>query len=434
MLTQHRSYGEGALKGKGRSVAVVGLGYVGLPTALALESSGARVLGIDISDHRLAVVRAGNPDLLPADRQRLARARHHPDRFRLTADLSLLRECDDIIVCVPTPVDDSQTPDLMALKTACAAVVAEARPGHAIVLTSTSYVGCTRDLVESPLRERGLTPGVDVHVAFAPERIDPGNSTFEQGVVPRVVAGATEACAARAADLLRCICVGVHAVSSLETAELAKLLENTYRAVNISLANEFSEIAHHVGVDPIEVITAAATKPFGFTPFYPGPGVGGHCIPCDPHYLLWQLRRDGRYPGVISAAMESISARPGYIVRRAAQALDEVGTTLSRARVLVAGLAYKPNVEDVRESPSRRIISVLAGRGATVAVYDPLVPAIEVDGTVYRSISGELTPESYDLVVLCTRHTAMDERLFRDAPLVLDACYALPAAPNRVMP
>ncbi|MEJ2579772.1 MAG: nucleotide sugar dehydrogenase [Kineosporiaceae bacterium] len=416
------------------SVAVVGLGYVGLPTALAFDAAGIRVVGVDVSAARIEEIHTGTPDLLPQDADRLTAARTRPDRFRITADPALIAGADAVVVAVPTPVDAHAVPDLQALRGACATVVEYARPGQTLILTSTSYAGSTRELLVEPLRRKGFVPGEDIHVAFAPERIDPGNSVFEQARVPRVVSGATPACAASAARALAPICGGTHLVSGLEVAELAKLLENTFRAVNISLANEFAVISGRLGVDPAEVVAAAATKPFGFMPFHPGRGVGGHCIPCDPHYLLWQLRRDGHVPRVISAAMDGIRARPHEVVTRAAEVLAESGRVLSRSRVLVSGIAYKPDVEDVRESPALEIISGLAARGAEVAVHDPHVPSVRAAETIYLSVDEDTDMSAYDLVVVCVRHSSVAEDTYAKAPLVLDATYSLPAASNRRLP
>ena len=416
------------------TVAVIGLGYVGLPTALALFTSAARVIGVEVSDDRIERIRNGEPDLLPLDRERLAAARGNSGRFRVTSDITAAADADAVIVCVPTPVDDSLAPDLTALQAACGAVVACAQPGQTLIFTSTSYVGCTRELVSEPLRERGLTPGRDIYVAFSPERINPGSEAFDMGTVPRVVGGATSECARRAASLLRRICSTTHEVSSLEAAEMAKLLENTFRAVNISLANEVADVCQRFGLNPVEVIDAAATKPFGFMAFYPGPGVGGHCIPCDPHYLLWQLRREHVHPPVISAAMQDISTRPAHIVERITQVLDDAGKTLSRSHVLVAGLAYKPNVADTRESPALEIIDGLARRGSRVSVYDPMVPSVRVGDAVYVSVPGQPVAEDYDLVVVCCHHESMEAGLFNGESLVLDATFSLPSRANTHLP
>ena len=391
------------------------------------------VIGFDVAESRLETIVNGHPDLLPHDHARLAAARLDPDRFVLCSDAAQLADADALIICVPTPIDEYLLPDLAPLRCACDTVVAHARPGQTIIVTSTTYVGSTREFVVGPLAERGLTPGEQVHVSFSPERIDPANTRFEQSAVPRIVGGLTPACTERAAATVSRICGGVHRVSSLEAAEMTKLLENTFRAVNISLANEIADAARHLGLDPVEVIDAAATKPFGFMPFYPGPGVGGHCIPCDPHYLLWQLRRDHIHPAVIASAMEAISTRPEKIVDRAGQVLERAGKTLYGARVLVAGLAYKPDVADPRESPSLGVIANLVRRGAAVSVHDPLISGVEVDGCLYLSVE-TVDPAAYDLVIVCCRHSAMDERIVVDAPLLLDATYRLPPASNRHIP
>ena len=296
-------------------VAIVGLGYVGLPTALAYHASGSRVLALDASSARLTTITAGRADLLDSDRERLREA-IRDERFRLTDDIAALSAASAVIVCVPTPVDHQMVPDLSLLRAACATVVATARVGQTIMLTSTSYVGCTHDLIERPLRARGFVIGRDVFVAFSAERIDPGNTGFAQEAVPRVVGGATQECEEEGARLLSRYVSRVHRVSSLAAAEMTKLLENTFRAVNIALANEFADICAALDVPVTEVIDAASTKPYGFMPFYPGPGVGGHCIPCDPHYLLWQLRALHVDARVISEAMTGISSRPGHVVDR----------------------------------------------------------------------------------------------------------------------
>ncbi len=264
--------------------------------------------------------------------------------------------------------------------------------------------------------------------------INPGSDTVEHHAVPRVVGGVTTECVTRAAAVLAQIVQEVHQVSSMEAAEMAKLLENTFRAVNISLANEFSDVAHHLDLDPIEIIEAAATKPYGFMPFYPGPGVGGHCIPCDPHYLLWQLRRDHIHPPVISSAMQSISTRPGRIVDRAAEVLDSAGRTLRNARVVVSGVTYKPDVADTRESPALVVIEGLRRRGAHVEIHDPLVPSVQVGETTYKALSDDdVRNGEFDLVVVCCRHSGTGD-VFRRGTPILDATYRLPTAAETHVP
>lgn len=400
------------------TVAVVGLGYVGLPTALALRSNGVNVIGLEISASRIAAIRAGNVDVVKTDRHRLQRALDDAD-FVLTGNPRALADADAVIVCVPTPVDENRSPDLSALRTACVTVVENAVPGQMIILTSTSYVGCTRDLVATPLEIRGFTVGKDVFVAYSPERIDPGNTQHPQDRVPRVLAGMTAACTERAEALIGTI-APVHLVSSPEAAELTKLYENTFRAVNIALANEFEGISRVFGLDVSEVIDAASSKPFGFMPFRPGTGVGGHCIPCDPHYLLWQLRAHRHPAPVIEHAMADIAARPLAIVERAVGMLSNAGRGVKGARVLVVGVAYKPGVEDVRESPALEIIDRLAAQGADVQYVDPLVPSIRLhDGRVLHSTSAGVAG-GWDLAIVHVLQPQVDASWLADVSLILD--------------
>jgi UDP-N-acetyl-D-glucosamine dehydrogenase len=422
------------------SVAVVGLGYVGLPTALALHRAGAEVIGVDVSAHRLEAIRNRACDLVPADHERLATALREPKRFRLSAEEAAIGAADAVLVCVPTPVDEHRAPDLTALRAACQAVVRRARAGQTIVLTSTSYVGTTRDLLVEPLTAAGFTVGEDICVAFSPERIDPANTTHPQETVPRVLGAVTPCCADRARNVIEAVAPSVHVVSSPEAAEMTKLYENVFRAVNISLANEMAEAAATLGLSAAEVIDAASTKPYGFMPFQPGPGVGGHCIPCDPHYLLWQLRPHNQAMPLVEGAMAAIAQRPRRVVERAAELLaDEVGRGLRGARVLVLGVAYKPGVADVRESPALELLDLLARRGAEVAYHDPLVPVLELGPhagghgapppgaptTAPMITVAEPAAADYDLVIAHTLHPQGDYTFLIDCPAVLDCTYRL---------
>jgi UDP-N-acetyl-D-glucosamine dehydrogenase len=412
------------------TIGIVGLGYVGLPTAIAFADAGHHVLGVDVDERRLRAIRTGDVDLLPGDLVRLAAL----DPPELTTDPTRLAVCDAVIVCVPTPVDHHLVPNLGSLRAACAAVVGAARPGQTLILTSTSYAGTTHDLLTGPLRARGFTAGHDIFVAFSPERIDPANTTVHHTSVPRVVGGVTDECARRAAAVLSQATTGVHVVSSPEAAELCKLLENSFRAVNISLANEFAEIAGALGVDPLEVVDAAATKPYGYMPFYPGPGVGGHCIPCDPHYLRWQMRARRLATPVLDAAMESIAQRPGRVVARVVETLSVRTDVSGRARVLVVGVAYKANVADVRESPAVAIIEQLRARGIAVDFYDPVAPLVRLgDGSVLETVE-HLDAAAYDLVLAHTLHDRVDHEPLHKAPVVVDATYRLDELANRVLP
>lgn len=410
-------------------VAIVGLGYVGLPTALAINASGRRVLGLDVSEARLEVIRSQQADLLDSDRMRLDNALQDPT-FMISTDLALLAQAAAVVVCVPTPVDPYLVPDLGILRAACASVVKFAVPGQLLMLTSTTYVGSTRDLLALPLAARGLEAGRDLFVAFSPERINPGVDAFSHEDVPRVVGGVTPQCGEAAADLLGSSTKLVHIVPSADVAEMTKLVENTFRAVNIALANEFADICHGLGMEVMDVIDAAATKPYGFMPFTPGPGVGGHCIPCDPHYLLWQLRKARVTAPVIEHAMAGIAGRPHQVVEKARRILSDRNHGISGARVLVLGVAYKPDVEDLRESPALEIIAAMVADGAEVAYSDPWCPtAPDGRGGQLESLVHPATWDA-DLVILHTRHSAMNLEWLADATAVLDTTYRLPKGSN----
>ncbi len=407
-------------------VAVVGLGYVGLPTALALLESGRHVIGVDISRDRLERIHAKDVDLVPADLRRLDQAISDPG-FRLTIDARALSSADVIVLCVPTPVDAYQVPDLRALRAACAAVVDRCRRGQLLILTSTSYPGTTDDLLIQPLIDRGFEVGTDVHVAFSPERINPGVTTHPQHAVPRVVGGHTPACAAAAAKVLEPVSQRIHLVSSPRAAELTKLYENTFRAVNISLANEFATACRSLGEDVCEILDAAATKPFGFMRFSPGPGAGGHCIPCDPHYLLWHLRANRVRMPLVESAMEAIERRPVEVVDRVKEALADSGVPARGARVLIVGVTYKSNVADLRESPALEIAARLIGGGIAVTIADSLVSTVRLnDGAelVSRHLA-DLHVTDYDLVLVHTLHDGLDLDALSGAKLLIDATYRL---------
>ena len=296
-------------------VAVVGMGYVGLPTALSFTAAGLSVVGVDLNPARLHDIRVGTVDLVPADIARLETALAEQSLV-VSGSAEAIGQAATVIICVPTPVDRHLVPDLRALRGACGTVVSHATDGQVIVLTSTSYVGTTRDLLVRPLVQRGFSVGKDLYVAFSPERIDPANEKYPQEIVPRVVGGVTTDCTERAAAAIGTYAHRVHPVSSPEAAELTKLLENTFRAVNIAMINEIADLSDTLGIEITEVIDAASTKPYGFMPFTPGPGVGGHCIPCDPHYLLWQLKESRVALPVVEQAMTSIAQRPRQVVRR----------------------------------------------------------------------------------------------------------------------
>lgn len=409
------------------SIGIVGLGYVGLPTALAMHKAGHSVLGIDISQKRLAEIREEVCDLTPADRKRLSGALGDEERFEISSEPSRLAEPDALIICVPTPVDPRQVPDLRALEGACSAVCRHARAGQTIILTSTTYVGTTRDLLIKPLVERDFVLGGDIHIAFSPERIDPANTDFPQETVPRVLGGATPRCARAAQAVIATVAPSVHVVSSPEAAEMTKLYENIFRAVNLTLANEIAEAAGVLGLSAPEIIDAAATKPYGFMAFHPGPGVGGHCIPCDPHYLLWQLRPHHSMP-LVERAMTGIAQRPRRVAERAAEVLARrAGRGLEDARILLLGVAYKPGVADVRESSALTLIDLLHDRGAKVEYHDPLVPVLERRGETLISVT-DPAPGEYDLMIAHTLHPEHDYGFVEAGGALLDCTYRLPGS------
>ncbi|KQO60278.1 UDP-glucose 6-dehydrogenase [Curtobacterium sp. Leaf261] len=402
-------------------MAIVGLGYVGLPTALAYHHAGSSVLALDISATRIATIRARGADLLEDDRARLEEA-FRSDGFAITADASMLARAAAVIVCVPTPVDAHLVPDLTILASASAMVVENAAPGQLLMLTSTTYVGCTEDMLVHPLADRGMIAGLDVFVAFSPERIDPGNASVAHEDVPRVLGAATEACAEVADELLGRY-ARVHRVPSLAAAEMTKLLENTFRAVNIALANEFSDICRTMDIDVADVIDAAATKPYGFMAFLPGPGVGGHCIPCDPHYLLWQLRAKRQQAPLITRAMAEIASRPQRVVDRTRDVLSDLGRGLRGTRVLVVGVAYKRDVADLRESPALEILAGLRDAGAVIGYADHHFPSLRLpDGEVLADVVDERAFGA-DVVLLHTRHSDADLGWIGADQTVIDTTY-----------
>ena len=401
------------------SIAILGLGYVGLPTALAARAKGSPTIGIDISRSRLKAIADLAVDLIQADLEQLTAAVADAT-FVLTEDLHRLADADAVVICVPTPVDEHRNPDFTALHAACRAVVQYARAGQVIDPHPHELPGSTRALLAEPLVERGFRLGEDIYVASSPERIDPGNEAFPQGTVARVVGGVTSECTERAAEVLAMVTDNVHAVSSPEAAEMTKLLENSFRAVNIAFANEMADVCNAMGLNVAEVIDAAATKPYGFMPFYPGTGVGGHCIPCDPHYLLWQLKSERGNAPMLSLAMAAIAARPHDVVEQINDALSATGRGLQGARVLVVGAAYKPGVRDVRESPGIQILVELLERNARVDYYDPIIPSVRIDDRQIMLSVARPDPAVYDAVLVNTLHPGVDYEWLSRAALVID--------------
>jgi UDP-N-acetyl-D-glucosamine dehydrogenase len=416
-------------------VAVVGQGYVGLSLACAAAEAGFEVTGIDVDAGRVQALAAGELTVPGVDEATFRRG-VATGRLRFTADRAALADAEVVCICVPTPVRD-QTPDLSYVEQACREVAEHLAPGRLVVLESSTYPGTTSDLVTPLLEASGHRAGRDFLLAYSPERIDPGNAEFHFANTPRIVGGTTAEATAVAALFYEQMIEKVVTVSSARAAELAKLLENTFRHVNIALVNEMAMVCHELGIDVWEVIEAAATKPFGFMAFTPGPGVGGHCIPLDPTYLAWQVRRDvGRQFRILEQAQDVNAHMPAWVAARIGEALNDHAKPLKGAKVLVLGVAYKPDVGDMRESPSLRVMSVLARRGVKLAFHDPFVDAVTLDGR--RLARTELTARAVagaDLVALLTPHSSYDlEWLARTAGLVFDArnAYGPGGAPNLI--
>jgi UDP-N-acetyl-D-glucosamine dehydrogenase len=403
-------------------VAVVGQGYVGLSLACAAAEAGFPVTGIDVDAERVAGLDSGRLCVPGVDEDAFRRG-VASGRLRFTVAGEALAAADIVCICVPTPVRDD-APDLSFVEQACRDVAGRLTAGRLVILESSTYPGTTNDLVAPLLEASGQRTGRDFLLAYSPERIDPGNREFHFGNTPRIVGGTTAEATAVAAMFYEQMVEKVLTVSSARAAELAKLLENTFRHVNIALVNEMAMLCHETGIDVWEVIEAAASKPFGFMAFSPGPGVGGHCIPLDPTYLAWQVRRDaGRQFRILEQAQDVNAQMPGWVAARIGEALNEHAKPLKGARVLILGVAYKPDVGDVRESPSLRVMSALARRGVKLAFHDPLIEAVTVDGK--RLPRSELTARAVagaDLVALLTPHSAYDlDWLANTAALVFDA-------------
>jgi UDP-N-acetyl-D-glucosamine dehydrogenase len=409
-------------------VAIIGLGYVGLPLALGFAKAGFRVVGLDIDERKVDALNQGRSYIGDIPEQEVAP--HVEDGLlRATTSYDGLQDTDAIFICVPTPYDDQRAPDLTFIRSSSEGILPYLKAGQLIVLQSTTYPGTTQEVVQPILEESGLKAGVDFYLAFSPERIDPGNEEWTAYNTPKVVGGVTPECTHVACDLLSRMGALIHPVSSTGAAEMTKLLENIFRSVNIALANELALLAERMGIDFWEVIDAALTKPFGFMPFYPGPGVGGHCIPVDPYYLSWKAREYDFYTKFIELAAEVNQAMPYHTVELVTRALSQHGRPLHNARVLVLGVAFKPNVEDPRNSPAERVIELLLAQGAEVRYHDPYVPQYRVGGDVFlqEPVTLESVPLSdeelaaADAVLIVTDHRDLDYRHVVDtAGLVVD--------------
>jgi UDP-N-acetyl-D-glucosamine dehydrogenase len=411
-------------------VAVVGLGYVGLPLVLLFDEAGFPVAGFDVDPAKIEALARGESYIRHIGLDRIRRA-FRPDGVTATTDFDRLADCDAIIICVPTPLGAHREPDLQYVRMTAEAIAERLRPGQLVVLESTTYPGTTREELLTRLEKRALVCGRDFFLAFSPEREDPGNERFNTKSIPKIV-GAIDEPSLRAAVALYGAAVDqVVPVSSTEVAESAKLLENIFRAVNIALVNELKVVFDRMNIDVWEVIEAAKTKPFGFMPFYPGPGLGGHCIPLDPFYLSWKAAERGVWARFIELAGEINTSMPRYVVEKTAAALNDAGKSVKGSRVLVLGLSYKADIDDDRESPTFEILELLQKRGAEVAYCDPHIPVAR-RGRKHdlHLTSVPCTPESfaqYDAIVVSTAHAQFrDPNLYRDARLVVDTRNAVP--------
>ncbi|MDQ3804475.1 MAG: nucleotide sugar dehydrogenase [Acidobacteriota bacterium] len=414
-------------------VGVIGLGYVGLPLAVEFARRGLRSTGFEVDAAKAAGVNRGESYIGDVPSEALAEV-VASERLRATTDFDELAACDCVIICVPTPLRKTKEPDISYILAASEQIQRRLRRGQLIVLESTTYPGTTDEVLLPMFEGRGLRLDADFLLAFSPERVDPGNPRFRTHNIPKVVGGCTDDSTEAAAALYAAIVDDVHPVSSARVAEAAKLLENTFRAVNIGMANEMARLCYHLGIDTWEVIRAAATKPFGFMPFYPGPGLGGHCIPLDPHYLSWKARQHGFESRFIGLAEEVNSRMPEHVVRLVAEGLNGERKAVNGSRVLVVGVAYKKDIADVRESPALSIIDRLRAKGAEVSYHDPFIPELRFDDTHTEGggaplRSAPLTDEEVeaaDCCVIVTDHSGVDyKRLCELSKLVVDTRNAL---------
>ncbi len=411
------------LNSKSATIGIIGLGYVGLPLMLRYSAIGFKVIGIDINQKKVDELNKGKSDIEHIPNASIAEA--VSKGFEATADFARATECDALIMCVPTPLNKYREPDLSFVVNTTNSLKPHLRSGQVVSLESTTYPGTTEEEILPRVEESGLQVGKDIFLVYSPEREDPGNPDFETRTIPKVLGGHTEACLEVGKALYKPAIDQVVPVSSTKAAEMTKLLENIHRAVNIGLVNEMKVVADRMGIDIFEVIDAAATKPFGFTPYYPGPGLGGHCIPIDPFYLTWKAREFGLHTRFIELSGELNKAMPGYVLGKLMDGLNSQGKALSKSKVLVLGISYKKNVDDMRESPSVEVMELIRDKGAEVAYSDPHVPVFpKMRAHKFDLTSVELTAESlasYDAVVLTTNHDRFDYDLIKQqAKLIID--------------
>jgi UDP-N-acetyl-D-glucosamine dehydrogenase len=421
------------INNKGARIGVIGLGYVGLPLIVEFALKGFESIGFEVDSKKVDEINAGRSYIVDVTSENVQKC-ISSQKLTATTDFSRLADCDVIIICVPTPLRKTKDPDMSYILTAGGEIQKYMRSGQLVILESTTYPGTTDEVLQPMFEEKGFKLDEDFLLAFSPERVDPGNPQFQTHNIPKVVGGVGEASTKVAAALYGQIVDNVHPVSSARVAEACKLWENTFRAINIGMANEMAKLCNALGIDTWEVVRAAATKPFGFMPFYPGPGIGGHCIPLDPHYLSWKARQHGFDSKFISLAEQINSTMPNYVVELASTALNEEKKAVNGSKVLILGVAYKKDIDDMRESPALSIIDLLRADGADVYYHDPFVPEVTFDHA-YTIGDGdplhnkELTDElisGSDCVIICTEHSTVDyRRVCELASLVVDTRNAL---------
>lgn len=420
------------IKNKTAIVGVIGLGYVGLPLAVEKAKSGYRVIGFDIQKKRVDWVNQGINyigDVVDDELKELTKS----GKFRATTDYSLIEEVDAVAICVPTPLDQYQQPNTSYVEASTKSIAKYLHPGMLVVLESTTYPGTTEEIVKPILEQTGLKVGKDFYLAYSPERVDPGNKKFNTKNTPKVVGGVTPTCTQVASALYRSVLEGeVHEVSSPAVAEMEKILENTFRNINIGLANEMAILCHKMGIDVWEVIEAAKTKPYGFMAFYPGPGLGGHCIPVDPFYLTWKAREYNYHTRLIETSGEINHSMPDFVLERILKILNRFGKALNGSHVVVLGAAYKRDIDDVRESPIFPILKRLKQYKAKFTVVDPHVPSFSFEGEEIESVA--LTPEllkAADIALILTDHSDFDYQMIADsAPVIFDTRNAMKSVTN----
>jgi len=423
---------------KNKKCGVIGLGYVGLPLILDFCASGINAIGFDVDGHKIDLLKKGNSYISYIPDVEIAKM-FEGGFLEVTSEFTRLKEVDQIIIAVPTPLDDHREPDLSFVKKTAEVIAANLQRGQLVVLESTTYPGTTREVILPLLEKTGLQVGKDYYLAYSPERVDPNNKNYSARQIPKVVGGVTENCLQRVTELYSQVFEQVIPVSSVEAAEASKLLENIFRSVNIAMVNEMKMLFDRMGIDVWEVIKASSTKPFGFMPFYPGPGLGGHCIPIDPFYLTWKAREFDFVTRFIELAGEINSQMPYYVIEKTIAALNDQGKSIKGARILVLGAAYKKDVDDIRESPALKILTMLKGKGALVSYHDPYIPVInklrDYPALTMQSVllSKETLADS-DCVLLITDHGCFDyDFIWEHSKLIIDTRNAYSGTHSKIV-